>query len=88
MTTIIEELALILAFDEARKQLQPKNYWPTDEPDATIEFAGRQLTQEDLADLVFNKHQDLFLAEAAKILKNRTTTTRPLSFNAETAAID
>jgi hypothetical protein len=86
MPTIIEDLAIILSWDEARKQLQPSGYWPSDEPDATIEFAGRQLTQEDLADLVFNKHADLFLVEAAKILATRTLHS-PLSFNKETSAI-
>ena len=72
MAHIIEDLALILALDEARKKLQPRNYWPTDEPGASISFAGRELSQEDLADLVFTKYKDLFLAEAAKILENRT----------------
>jgi hypothetical protein len=86
MENLTEQLALLLSFDEARKQLEPKGYWPPD-ADGTIEFAGRLLTREDLADLVFEKHKDLFLTEAAKILKNRTTTTHPLSFNAETANI-
>ena len=84
MTRIIEDLAMILAFDEARKMLEPKNYWPTDEDGAMVAFAGRALTQDDLADMVFYKHQDALLAEAAKILESRTTRLASLSFNSET----
>jgi hypothetical protein len=87
MENLTEQLALLLSFDEARKQLEPKGYWPPD-ADGTIEFAGRQLTREDLAELVFNKHQDLFLTEAAKILENRAPYLPLMSFNKETAVID
>jgi len=67
---ITEELALILAFDEARKQLEPRGWWPSD-GDALIQFAGRDFTQADLADLIFEKYKRLLIAEAFQILLTR-----------------
>ena len=77
MSTTVEDLALLLARDEAQKQLEPKHYWPPT-PSYTIIFAGQKLTQDDLAELMFEKHKDRLLTEAATILAARTHNFPPL----------
>jgi hypothetical protein len=69
MESLTENLAMVLAFDEARKQ--PRHMWP--DPGFCTTFAGRDLMQQDLADLVFEKYRNHFIAEAESILKNRAS---------------
>jgi hypothetical protein len=68
----IENIAFELATKEAELKLAPKGYWPKADrkagikaEDAQIEFGGKQMTREDLADMVYNKYAERFLAEAA-----------------------
>jgi hypothetical protein len=68
----IENIAQELAYKEAEAKLAPKGYWPKADrkngikaEDAKIEFVGRMMTREDLADMVYNKYAERFLAEAA-----------------------
>jgi hypothetical protein len=68
----IENIAMELAYKEAEAKLAPKGYWPKADrkngikaEDAKIEFVGRMMTREDLADMVYNKYSARFLEEAA-----------------------
>ena len=68
----IENIAFELAMKEAEAKLAPKGYWPKADrkngikaEDASIEFGGRQMTRDDLADMVFSKYHDRFMEEAA-----------------------
>jgi hypothetical protein len=68
----IENIAMELAYKEAEAKLAPKGYWPKADrkngikaEDAKIEFVGRMMTREDLADMVYAKYHERFLAEAA-----------------------
>jgi hypothetical protein len=67
----IENIAFELAMKEAEAKLAPKGYWPKADrkngikaEEASIEFGGRQMTRDDLADMVFTKYHDRFMSEA------------------------
>jgi hypothetical protein len=67
----IENIAFELAMKEAEAKLAPKGYWPKGDrkngikaEEASIEFGGRQMTRDDLADMVFTKYHDRFMSEA------------------------
>jgi hypothetical protein len=69
----IENIAYELAMKQAEATLAPKGYWPKADrkagvkaEEATVEFAGRAMTREDLADMVFEKYRDA-LMESAKV---------------------
>jgi hypothetical protein len=67
----IENIAFELAMKQAENTLAPKGYWPKADrknnikaEDATVEFNGRAMTREELADVVFEKYKDKFMEEA------------------------
>jgi hypothetical protein len=67
----IENIAFELAMKQAETTLAPKGYWPKADrkngikaEDATIEFAGRAMTRDDLAEMVFEKYKDQLLEDA------------------------
>jgi hypothetical protein len=69
--TTIENIAFELAMKEAEAKLAPKGYWPKADrkagikaEDAKIDFGGRSMSREDLADMVLEKYKERFLAEA------------------------
>jgi len=69
--TTIENIAFELAMKEAEAKLAPKGYWPKADrkngikaEDAQIEFGGRQMTRDDLAEMVFDKYHDRFMKAA------------------------
>ena len=67
----LENIAWELAMKQAEATLAPKGYWPKADKkagvkaeDATINFSGRDMTRDDLTDMVFEKYKDKFLEEA------------------------
>lgn len=67
----VENIAWELAMKQAEATLAPKGYWPKADrkagikaEDATIEFAGRAMTREELTDMVFEKYKDKLMADA------------------------
>jgi hypothetical protein len=67
----IENIAYELAMKQAENTLAPKGYWPKADKkagikaeDATVEFNGRAMTREELADVVFEKYKEKFMEEA------------------------
>ena len=74
--TTLENIAYELAKAQAEETLAKKGYWPKLSKedrkngkkieDATVEFSGRPMTQDDLAEMVLEKYKDK-LMEAAKV---------------------
>jgi hypothetical protein len=69
--TTLENIAFELAMKEAEAKLAPKGYWPKANrakgikaEEATIDFGGREMTRENLADMYLNKYQERFKVEA------------------------
>lgn len=63
MSITQEEFEWNIAHAIAATLLKPKGYWPDE--DRFVEFAGQQMTREDLTQLVLDKHNDLISREAA-----------------------
>jgi hypothetical protein len=69
----IENIAFELAMKQAEATLAPKGYWPKADrkngvkaEEATVEFGGRAMTREEIADTVLERYRDT-LMEAAKV---------------------
>lgn len=67
----IENIAWELAMKQAEASLAPKGYWPKADrklgikaEDATVEFAGKAMTREELTQVVYDKYEAKFLEEA------------------------
>lgn len=67
----IENIAWELAMKQAEATLAPKGLWPKADrkngvkaEDATIEFAGKAMTRDELTDVVFEKYKDKLLEDA------------------------
>jgi hypothetical protein len=67
----IEDIAYELAMKQAENTLAPKGYWPKADrkknikaEEATVDFNGRLMTRQDLADVVYEKYKDKFMEEA------------------------
>jgi hypothetical protein len=74
----LENIAFELAMKEAEAKLAPKGYWPKADrargikaEDAKIEFGGREMTREDLADMYLVKYAERFKAAAEEEHKAR-----------------
>lgn len=51
----VEDIAFQLALHDCEAALSPGHLWPPTEQ-ATIEFAGQQLTRHDIALMFYHKH--------------------------------
>jgi hypothetical protein len=67
----LENIAYDLAMKQAEASLAPKGYWPKPDKkagikaeDATVDFAGRPMTRDDLAEMVLEKYKDRLMEEA------------------------
>jgi hypothetical protein len=87
--TTLELIAYELAYKEAEAKLAPKGYWPKPNrakgikaEEATIDFGGREMTRENLADMYLNKYQERFKAAAELEHKARMDRAKAAKLNA------